>query len=67
LAQALIMMPSAAMVPDPMGIADEETTHPRRTAEGDHGAGALVAQIPDLAALPGAGFPAGSLQSPIAA
>ena len=41
--------------------------HSLLPAKGDHGARALVTQVPDLAARAGAGFPSGRLQSPIAA
>ncbi len=67
LAHALVMMASAPAAPDPMGIADEQMAHPLLLTKGDHRPRALVPQISDLAPLAGAGFTAGSLQSPIAA
>ncbi len=67
LAHPLVVMASAAMVPDPMGIPDKQTTHPVLLTKGDHRPRALVAQVSDLPPLPGAGFLSGRLQAPRAA
>jgi hypothetical protein len=50
-----------------MGIADEKATNPLLLAKGNYGAGALMAQVSDLATLSGAGFLPGGLQLPVSA